>query len=88
MIGGGTTFGNLTEAELDLFDLDAVPVSLGFGIYQTPPTQPKLKAVNPAIRALVINHLGRRTADGACHELPDGSRRKGNDQAGGRRLYE
>ncbi|MCB2101040.1 MAG: hypothetical protein KDE22_09240 [Rhodobacterales bacterium] len=57
MVGGGTTFGNLTEAELDLFDLDAVPVSLGFGLYQPPPTQPKLKAVNPAIRALVMNHF-------------------------------
>jgi hypothetical protein len=57
MIGGGTTFGNLTEAELDLFDLDAVPVSLGFGLYQPPPTQPKLKVVNPAIRALVMNHF-------------------------------
>ncbi|MGO9312453.1 MAG: hypothetical protein ACLQDI_06935 [Syntrophobacteraceae bacterium] len=57
MIGGGTTFGNLTEAELDLFDLDAVPVGLGFGLYQPPPTQPKLKVVNPAIRALVMNHF-------------------------------
>lgn len=57
MVGGGTTFGNLTEAELDLFDLDAVPVSLGFGLYQTPTTQPKLKAVNPAIRAMVMNHF-------------------------------
>lgn len=57
MVGGGTTFGNLTEAELDLFDMDAVPVSLGFGLYQPPPTQPKLKPVNPAIRALVMNHF-------------------------------
>lgn len=57
MVGGGTTFGNLTEAELDLFDLDTVPVSLGFGLYQPPPTQPKLKAVNPAVRALVMNHF-------------------------------
>jgi hypothetical protein len=57
MVGGGTTFGNLTEAELDLFDLDTVPISLGFGLYQPPPTQPKLKAVNPAIRALVMNHF-------------------------------
>ncbi len=57
MVGGGTTFGNLTEAELDLFDLDAVPVSLGFSLYQPPPTQPKLKAVNPAIKALVMNHF-------------------------------
>lgn len=57
MVGGGTTFGNLTEAELDLFDLDAVPISLGFGLYQPPPSQPKLKAVNPAIRAMVMNHF-------------------------------
>lgn len=57
MVGGGTTFGNLTEAELDLFDLDTVPISLGFGLYQPPPTQPKLKAVNPAIRAMVMNHF-------------------------------
>lgn len=57
MIGGGTTFGNLTEAELDLFDLDAVPVSLGYGLYQYPPNQPKLKSVNPAIKALVMNHF-------------------------------
>jgi hypothetical protein len=57
MVGGGTTFGNLTEAELDLFDLDTVPISLGFGLYQPPPTQPKLKAVNPAIKALVMNHF-------------------------------
>ncbi|MCZ7643322.1 MAG: hypothetical protein M5U33_12425 [Pseudorhodoplanes sp.] len=57
MVGGGTTFGNLLEAELDLFDLDTVPISLGFGLYQPPPTQPKLKAVNPAIRAMVMNHF-------------------------------
>jgi hypothetical protein len=57
MVGGGTTFGNLTEAELDLFDLDAVPISLGFGLYQPPPSQPKLKPVNPAIRAMVMNHF-------------------------------
>lgn len=57
MVGGGTTFGNLTEAELDLFDLDAVPISLGFGLYQPPPTQPKMKAVNPSIKALVMNHF-------------------------------
>jgi hypothetical protein len=56
MIGGGMTFGNLTEAELDLFDLDEIPVSLGFGLYQRPPGAPKVKSVNPAIKALVINH--------------------------------
>jgi hypothetical protein len=57
MIGGGMTFGNLTEAELDLFDLDVLPVSLGFGLYERPPGAPKAKAVNPAIRALVANHM-------------------------------
>lgn len=56
MIGGGMTFGNLTEAELDLFDLDEIPVSLGYGLYQRPPGAPKAKSVNPAIKALVINH--------------------------------
>lgn len=57
MIGGGMTFGNLTEAELDLFDLDIMPVSLGFGLYERPPGTPKAKAVNPAIKALVVNHM-------------------------------
>jgi hypothetical protein len=57
MIGGGTTFGNLTEAELDLFDLDNIPVSLGYGLYERPPGAPKIKSVNPAIKALVINHM-------------------------------
>ncbi len=56
MIGGGMTFGNLTEAELDLFDLDEIPVSLGYGLYQRPPGAPMAKSVNPAIKALVINH--------------------------------
>ena len=57
MIGGGTTFGNLTEAEQDLFDLDEIPVSLGYGLYERPPGAPKIKSVNPAIKALVINHM-------------------------------
>jgi hypothetical protein len=56
MIGGGTTMANLTEAELDLFDLDVVPVSLGYGIYQPPPEQKKSKAVSPVIKAWVMNH--------------------------------
>jgi hypothetical protein len=56
MVGGGTTFGNLTEAELDLFDLDIMPVSLGYGLYEKPPGS-KAKSVNPAIKALVINHM-------------------------------
>lgn len=57
MIGGGMTFGNLTEAELDLFDLDNIPVSLGFGLYERPAGTSKYKAVNPAIKALVFNHM-------------------------------
>ncbi len=57
MIGGGITFGNLTEAEMDLFDLDNIPVSLGYGLYERPPGAPKIKSVNPAIKALVINHM-------------------------------
>jgi hypothetical protein len=56
MIGGGMTFGNLTEAELDLFDLDVIPVSLGYGLYEKQPGAPKAKSVNPAIKALVLNH--------------------------------
>lgn len=57
MVGGGTTFGNVTEAELDLFDLDMIPVSLGYGLYEKPPGAPKAKSVNPALKALVINHM-------------------------------
>ena len=57
MIGGGMTFGNLTEAELDLFDLDKIPVSLGYGLYERPAGAPKLKSINPAIKALVLNHM-------------------------------
>jgi hypothetical protein len=56
MIGGGMTFGNLTEAEMDLFDLDQIPVSLGFGLYEKQPGAPKAKSINPAIKALVFNH--------------------------------
>lgn len=57
MIGGGMTFGNAMEVELDLFDLDIMPVSLGFGLYERPAGVPKVKAINPAIKALVINHM-------------------------------
>jgi len=57
MVGGGMTFGNLTEAEMDLFDLENIPVSLGFGLYEKPAGAPKIKSVNPAIKALVINHM-------------------------------
>jgi len=57
MIGGGMSFGNLTEAEMDLFDLDNIPVSLGFGLYERPAGTPRYKSVNPAIKALVFNHM-------------------------------
>jgi len=56
MLGGGMTFGNFTETELDLFDLDTIPVSLGFNLFERPPG-PKVASVNPAIKALVINHM-------------------------------
>jgi hypothetical protein len=56
MLGGGISFGNFTEAELDLFDLDVIPVSLGYNLYERPPG-PRTPSVNPAIKALVINHM-------------------------------
>ena len=56
MLGGGISFGNFTEAELDLFDLDIIPVSLGFNLFERPPG-PRVASVNPAIKALVINHM-------------------------------
>lgn len=56
MLGGGMSFGNFTEVELDLFDLDTIPVSLGFNLFERPPG-PKVASVNPAIKALVINHM-------------------------------
>lgn len=56
MIGGGISFGNFTEVELDLFDLDVIPVSLGFNLFERPPG-PRVATVNPAITALVINHM-------------------------------
>ena len=56
MLGGGISFGNFTEAELDLFDLDIIPVSLGYNLYERPPG-PRVATVNPAIKALVINHM-------------------------------
>lgn len=56
MLGGGISFGNFTEAELDLFDLDIIPVSLGYGLYERPPG-PRMASVNPAIKALVINYM-------------------------------
>ncbi len=58
MLGGGISFGNFTEAELDLFDLDVLPVSLGYNLYEKP-SGPKVPPVNPSIKALVINHMWR-----------------------------
>jgi hypothetical protein len=34
-----------------------IPVSLGYGLYEKQPGAPKAKSVNPAIKALVINHM-------------------------------
>ncbi len=56
MLGGGISFGNFTEVELDLFDLGVIPVSLGFNLFERPPG-PKVASVNPAVKALVINHM-------------------------------
>ena len=56
MLGGGISFGNFTEAELDLFDLNVIPVSLGYNLFEKPPGS-TAKAVNPSIKALVINHM-------------------------------
>lgn len=56
MLGGGINFSNFTEVELDLFDLDVIPVSLGFNLFERPPG-PRVETVNPAIKALVINHM-------------------------------
>lgn len=55
MIGGGITFANLTEAEIDFFDMESIPASLGFGLYERPPGSPKVKSVNPAIKGLILN---------------------------------
>lgn len=56
MLGGGINFSNFTEVELDLFDLDVIPISLGFNLFERPPG-PRVETVNPAIKALVINHM-------------------------------
>jgi len=64
---GGITFGNLVNAELDFFDLDIVPAATGFALFEKTPGAPKVKAVNPAIKALVINHMWTGMM---CTELP------------------
>jgi hypothetical protein len=53
----GITFGNLVNAQLDFFDLETIPAGTGFALYERDPRAPKVKAVNPAIKALVINHM-------------------------------
>jgi len=54
---GGITFGNLINAGLDYFDLDVYPAGTGFGLYERIPGAPRIKAINPAIKALVINQM-------------------------------
>ena len=56
MLSGGINLSNFTEVELDLFDLDVIPVSLGFNLFERPPG-PRVETVNPVIKALVINHM-------------------------------
>ena len=59
MFAGGVTFGNLVNGHLDYFDLETVPPSTGFGIYggERKPGAPKVTAVNPALKALVVNYV-------------------------------
>ena len=57
MHAGGITFGTLVNATVDYFDLDVIPVATGFALFEKPPGTPRVKAVNPAIKALVINHM-------------------------------
>lgn len=64
---GGITFGNLVNAELDFFDLDAVPAATGFALFEKIPGVPKVKAVNPSIKVLLINHMWTGMM---CTELP------------------
>jgi len=54
---GGMNFGNLVNAQLDYFDLEAVPTGTGFALFEKAPGVPKRRAVNPSIKALVINHM-------------------------------
>ena len=53
---GGVVFGNLVNGHLDFFDLETVPAGTGFAMFKREPGTPKIKAVNPAIKALVVNH--------------------------------
>lgn len=54
---GGITFGNLVTGKLDFFDLETIPAGTGFAIFKRDPGTPRIKGVNPAIKALVINHM-------------------------------
>ncbi|MCP4755695.1 MAG: hypothetical protein GY866_32935, partial [Proteobacteria bacterium] len=54
---GGMIFGNLVNAKTDYFDLDNIPSGSGFALFEKSAGIPKTRAVNPAIKALVINHM-------------------------------
>jgi hypothetical protein len=54
---GGITFGNLVTGKLDFLDLETVPAGTGFALFERAPGAPKTRAVNPAIKALVVNHM-------------------------------
>jgi len=64
---GGMNFGNLVNAKLDYFDLETIPAGTGFALFEKSPGAPKVKAVNPSIKALVINHMWTGMM---CTELP------------------
>jgi len=63
----GITFGNLVNAQLDFFDLDTVPAGTGFALFERDPNVPKVGAVNPALKALIINNMHTNMM---CTELP------------------
>lgn len=55
---GGVGFGNLVyNPTVDYFDLDSIPAGTYFSILERPPGAPKIKGINPSIKALVINHM-------------------------------
>jgi len=63
----GITFGNLVNVQLDFFDLDTIPAGTGFALFEKVPGAPKVSAINPALKALVINHMWTHMT---CTELP------------------
>lgn len=63
----GITFGNLVNAGLDFFDLNTIPAGTGFALFERPPDAPRVHAVNPALKALVVNHMWTNMV---CTELP------------------